>query len=82
MNNEYQAMLEHHCHVIRSITEFLVVPIHYLALVSSHLLASWISAATLLAYVAATYGLHAVRVASEGSSPPPSTTYESNTPES
>ncbi|WP_136524128.1 hypothetical protein [Geomonas ferrireducens] len=61
MEHYLQSPLEHHCHVVRTITEMLIVPIHYLVILDLHLIASWIGAATLLAYTLATYGLHTVR---------------------
>ena len=69
MDQIYQSPLEHHCHVVRTVTEILVVPLHYLAILDLHFLASWASAATLVAYALATYGLHARSVAVPATSP-------------
>jgi hypothetical protein len=78
MNSYYQSPLEHGCHAVRTITEILVVPLHYLAIFDLHLLAYCMSAATLLAYLAATYGLHAARSASQGASSSAAATFESD----
>jgi hypothetical protein len=70
MEHYLQSPLEHNCHAVRTISEMLVVPIHYLAILDQHLVATWIGAATLLAYALATYGLHAARGAALVAPPP------------
>jgi hypothetical protein len=70
MDRIYQSPLEHHCHVVRTVSEMLVVPLHYLAILDLHLVASWVSAATLVAYALATYGLHMRSVAVPATLPP------------
>jgi len=78
MNSYYQSPLEHGCHAVRTITEIMVVPLHYLAVFDLHFLAYCISAATLVAYLAATYGLHAARSASQGAPSSAPSAFESD----
>lgn len=61
MDEIYQSPIEHQCHVVKTFTEMLVLPLHYLTILDLHLVASWASAAVLVAYAVATYGLHSAR---------------------
>ena len=69
MHSNYQVLNDHPCHSIKTFTEIIVVPLHYLALYHHYAIALWASLAALLAYTVATYAMHTARAVPQESSP-------------
>jgi len=69
MHSNYTVLNDHPSHTVKTITEIIVVPLHYLALYHHYAIALWASLVALVAYSAATYALHTARAVPQESSP-------------